>query len=57
MEKGIDYWRLLQLRVLGFRFFQDRDVGIGVFPESEEVFVGVFGLGPIPREAIGKTAR
>jgi hypothetical protein len=31
---------LLQLRVFGFRFFQDGDVGIGVFPEREEVIVG-----------------
>ena len=31
---------LLQLRVLGFGFFQDGDVGVGVFPEREEIFVG-----------------
>jgi hypothetical protein len=30
---------LLQLRVLRLGFFQDRDVGVGVFPEGEEVFV------------------
>jgi hypothetical protein len=30
----------LQLRVLGFSFFQDGDVGVGVPPESEEIFVG-----------------
>ncbi|HXY48359.1 MAG TPA: hypothetical protein VEI01_02830 [Terriglobales bacterium] len=24
----------------GFGFFQDRNVGIGVFPEGKEVFVG-----------------
>ncbi len=30
---------LLQLRVLGFDLFVDRDVGIGVLPEGEEVFV------------------
>jgi len=29
----------LQLRVLGFGLFQDGDVGVGVFPESEEVVV------------------
>jgi hypothetical protein len=28
---------LLQLRVLRLRFFQDGDVGVGVFPEREEV--------------------
>jgi hypothetical protein len=31
---------LLQLRVLGFSLLVDGDVGIGVLPESEEVFVG-----------------
>src|ERR1035441_9322004 len=31
---------LLQLRVLRFGFLQDRDVGVGVFPEGEEILVG-----------------
>jgi hypothetical protein len=31
---------LLQLRVLRFRFFQDGYVGVGVFPEGEEILVG-----------------
>jgi hypothetical protein len=31
---------LLQLRVLCLGFFQDRDVGIGVLPEREEISVG-----------------
>ena len=39
-----DFARLLQLRILRFRLFQDRNVGIGVFPEREEIFVG--GKGP-----------
>jgi hypothetical protein len=30
---------LLQLRVLGFGFFQDRDVWIGVFPKGKKIFV------------------
>jgi hypothetical protein len=30
----------LQLRVLGFGLLQDGDVGVGVFPELEEIFVG-----------------
>jgi hypothetical protein len=29
----------LQLRVLRRGFLQDKDVGVGVFPEREEVFV------------------
>src|ERR1035437_6227085 len=31
---------LLQLRVLGFGLLQDGNVGVGVFPEREEIFVG-----------------
>jgi hypothetical protein len=31
---------LLQLRVLGLGFLEDGDVGVGVFPEGEEIFVG-----------------
>jgi len=31
---------LLQLRVLGFGLLEDGDVGVGVLPEGEEVFVG-----------------
>jgi len=31
---------LLQLRVLRFGFLQDWDVGVGVFPEGEEILVG-----------------
>src|ERR1019366_7891374 len=34
------YVLLLQRRVLGFGFLQDGDVGIGVFPEGEKIFVG-----------------
>jgi hypothetical protein len=30
----------LQLRVLRLGLFVDRDIGVGVFPEREEVFVG-----------------
>ena len=30
----------MQLRVLRFRFLQNGDVRIGVFPEREEVLVG-----------------
>src|SRR5712692_4178685 len=31
---------LLQLRVLRLGLLQDGDVGVGVFPEGEEIFVG-----------------
>jgi hypothetical protein len=35
-----DKRKLLQLRVLRLGLLQDGDVGVGVFPEGEEVFVG-----------------
>ncbi|MGA7078616.1 MAG: hypothetical protein WBQ43_01800 [Terriglobales bacterium] len=35
---------LLQLRVLRFRFSQDGDVWVGVFPEREEISDGQFEL-------------
>ena len=37
-------WPLLQLRVLAFRLLVDGDVGIGVFPECEEVLIGCFSF-------------
>jgi len=36
---------LLQLRELRLGFLQDGDVGIGVFPEGEEILVGSFRFG------------
>ena len=38
---------LLQLRVLRLGLFQDGDVGVGVFPEIEEVLVGGANLAGI----------
>jgi hypothetical protein len=32
--------RLLQLRILLFGLLQDGDVGVGVFPEREEILAG-----------------
>jgi len=43
---------LLQLRVFRLRFFQDGDVGVGVFPEGEKVLVGGFGFRSVPRESV-----
>jgi hypothetical protein len=31
-------------RGLGLGFFQDGDVGVGVFPEGEEILIGGLGL-------------
>jgi hypothetical protein len=38
---------LLQLRVLRLGFLQDGDVGVGVFPEREEILVGGAALAGI----------
>ena|SRR5437667_12638587 len=45
--------RLLQLRVLRLGFLQDGDVGVGIFPEREEVLIGSAALGSFARERIG----
>jgi hypothetical protein len=39
----------------GFEFglLEDGDVGVGVFPEGEEVMVGGFGVGGVALELIG----
>ena len=42
---------LLQLRVLGFGLLVDRDVGIGVFPEGEEILIR--GAGFVAGDRIG----
>src|SRR5213592_2459198 len=43
----------LQLRVLRLGFLQDGDVGVGVFPEGEEILIGGAGLGCVPGEGMG----
>ena len=43
----------VQLRVLRFRFFQDGDVGVGVFPDGQEILISSFGLGGITFECVG----
>ena len=46
---------LLQLRVLGLGLLQDGDVGVGVFPEGEEILIGGFGFGDVALHGIGAT--
>jgi hypothetical protein len=41
----------LQLGVLRLGFLQDGDVGVGVFPEGEEILVCNSELGDIPGES------
>ena len=44
---------LLQLRVLRLGLLQDGDVGVGVFPEREEVLIFGAGRGGITRHRVG----
>src|SRR5215831_20908496 len=46
---------LLQLRVFCFGLLQDRDVGIGVFPESEEILIRGAGLGCLSLQSVRTT--
>ena len=43
----------LQFRVLGFGLLQDGDVGVGVFPEREEILIGRLGFGGVALHCIG----
>ena len=44
---------LLQLRVLRLGFLQNGNVGVGVFPEGEEILVCTLRFGGVAREAVG----
>ena len=45
----------MQLRVLRLGLLQDGDVGVGVFPEGEEVLVSGFGFGGVALQGIGSS--
>jgi hypothetical protein len=45
--------RLLQLRILCLCLFEDGDVGIGVFPEREEILIGGTGFDRVALHGIG----
>src|SRR5882724_313487 len=45
--------KLREPSVLGFGLLQDGDVGVGVFPEREEVLVGGAGFGGVAGEGVG----
>jgi hypothetical protein len=38
-----------QLRVLGLGLLEDGDVGVGIFPQCEEVLIGRLGIGGVAR--------
>jgi hypothetical protein len=44
---------LLQLRVFGFGLLEDEDVGVGVFPEREEILISRLGLRAVALHGIG----
>ena len=44
---------LLQLRILRFSLLQDGDIGIGIFPEGEEILVSGACAGGIARKRAG----
>src|SRR5438552_238370 len=46
---------LLQLRVLCLGLLQDEDVGVGVFPEREEVLVCVLCFGCVAVHCVGSS--
>ena len=50
-----EFFQLLQLRVLRLCFLQDGDVGVGVLPEGEEIFVSGAGFGGITCYRVGAT--
>jgi hypothetical protein len=45
----------LQLRVLCLGLLQDGDVGVGVFPEGEEVLICRLGFGGVALQGVGAT--
>jgi hypothetical protein len=46
---------LLQLLVLGLGLLKDGNLGVGVFPESEEIMICRFGFGGVAGEGVGVT--
>ena len=43
----------MQFRVLGLGLLQDGDVGLGVFPEGEEILVGRLSFGRVALRGMG----
>jgi hypothetical protein len=47
----------VQLGVFGFGLLQDRNVGLGVFPECEEILIGRLGFCGVAFERISSLRR
>ena len=43
----------MELGVLGLGLLEDRDVGVGIFPEGEKILVGGVGFCGVTRESVG----
>jgi hypothetical protein len=39
--------------VLGFALLQDGNVGVGIFPQREEILIGRLGLGGVALHGVG----
>ena len=44
---------LREFGVLGFGFFQDGDIRVGIFPQREEILVGGAGAGVVASQSAG----
>ncbi len=53
MKTAYESPELLQLRVLRLSFFQDGDVGVGVFPEREEILISGPGFDSVALQSVG----
>ena len=47
--------QLLQLGILRFSLLQDGDIGIGIFPEGEEILISRARSGQVMRKRAGPT--
>ena len=54
-QQETDSRKLLQLDVLRLGLLQDGDVGVGVFPEGEEILIGGLCLGGVALHRISAT--
>jgi hypothetical protein len=45
--------KLLQLRVLCLSVFQDRDIGVGIFPKGQKILIGGAGFGAMVLLGVG----
>ena len=49
---GVETADRLQFRVFCVGQFENRDVRVGVPPETQELLIGAFGLNPVARDSV-----